>query len=153
SQCPGYGGASWPGRDARASRAHWRATQHLIEAWAGYGCTTVYSYRAEFDVIRGMLADDHLLLRQGTRALLAEAGDIEIVAESGEGEDVVRLAQQLMPDIVLLDIRLHGMSGVDVARAIRHDFPDIRILMLSAYHYEQYVRTLFAIGVHGYMLK
>lgn len=104
-------------------------------------------------MIRVMLADDHLLLRQGTKALLAEAEDIEIVAECGEGESVLALAQQLRPDIVLLDIRLQGMSGVDVARLIRQDLPDIKILMLSAYQYEQYVRNLFAIGVHGYLLK
>src|ERR1041384_1075785 len=101
-------------------------------------------------MIRAMLADDHLLLRQGTRALLSDAEDIEIVAETGEGESVVALAQQLTPDVVLLDIRLQGMNGIDVARIIRQDLPDIKILILSAYHYEQYVRMLFAIGVHGY---
>lgn len=104
-------------------------------------------------MIRVMLVDDHVLLRQGTTALLAEAEDIQIVAETGNGDEALALAQQLTPDVVLLDIRIQGMSGVDVARIIRQDLPNIKILMLSAYHYEQYVRTLFAIGVHGYMLK
>ena len=104
-------------------------------------------------MIRLLLADDHLLLREGTRALLAEANDIEVVAESGEGEQVVALAQELRPDIVLLDIRLHGLSGIEVARTIRQDAPDTKILILSGYYCEQYVRTLFAVGVQGYMLK
>ncbi|MBM7845177.1 response regulator [Herpetosiphon giganteus] len=104
-------------------------------------------------MIRVLLADDHLLLRQGTKALLATADDIEIVAESGEGGEVIEFIQRLKPDIILLDIRLQGMSGIEVARAIRGLMLDTKILILSGYHYEQYVRTLFAVGVHGYMLK
>jgi DNA-binding NarL/FixJ family response regulator len=104
-------------------------------------------------MIRVMLVDDHLLLRQGTRALLLEVADIAVVAECGEGAAVLALAEQVHPDVVLLDIRLQGVSGVDVARSLRLDLPDIKILVLSAYHSEQYVRTLFAIGVHGYLLK
>jgi DNA-binding NarL/FixJ family response regulator len=104
-------------------------------------------------MIRVLLADDHLLLRQGTRALLQQAADIEIVAETEKGEDVITLVGRLHPDVVLLDIRLHGLSGVDVARALRQDWPEVKIIMLTAYHYEQYVRALFAIGVDGYLLK
>src|SRR4051812_20017821 len=104
-------------------------------------------------MIRVIVVDDYVLLRRGTRALLLEVDDIEILAECSEGEEVLRLARQLNPDVVLLDIRLPGMSGIDVARTLRQDLPDIKILMLSAYHSEQYVRALFAIGVHGYMLK
>ncbi|MGI8967614.1 MAG: response regulator [Chloroflexota bacterium] len=104
-------------------------------------------------MIRVILVDDHRLLRQGTRALLAEAPDIEIVAETHEGEEALALARRLHPDMVLLDIRLPGLSGIDVARVMRQDLPEIRILILTGYHHEQYVRALFAIGVHGYLLK
>ncbi len=104
-------------------------------------------------MIRVLLVDDHILLRQGTRALLHAAVDIEIVGETGRGEDAIALARALRPDVVLLDIRLHGLSGIDVARALRQDLPDLKIVMLTGYHYEQYVRALFAIGVDGYLLK
>jgi DNA-binding NarL/FixJ family response regulator len=104
-------------------------------------------------MIRVMLIDDHVLVRQGTAALLREATDIKIVAETHDGEEALMLAQDLGPDVVVLDIRLQGMSGIDVARALRQDLPEIKVLILSAYHYEQYVRALFAIGVHGYLLK
>lgn len=59
----------------------------------------------------------------------------------------------MRPDVVVLDIKLPGMSGVEVARALRLDYPDTKVLMLTAHHYDQYVRALFAIGVHGYLLK
>jgi len=105
-------------------------------------------------MIRVMLVDDHVLVRQGTAALIREAADIEIVAECGDGMQALKLAQGLNPDVVVLDIRLQqGMSGIDVARVLRQDLSQIKVLILSAYHYEQYVRALFAIGVHGYLLK
>jgi DNA-binding NarL/FixJ family response regulator len=104
-------------------------------------------------MIRVLLVDDHTLMRQGTRALLRESPDIEVVAETGQGEEALVLAEQLRPDVVLLDIRLPGLNGIDVARALQRDLPEIRVIMLTAYHQEQYVRALFAIGVHGFLLK
>ncbi len=104
-------------------------------------------------MIRVLLVDDHTLMRQGTRALLSEAEDIEIVAESESGEEALILARELHPDVVILDIRLPGLGGVEVARTLREDLPATRILILTAYDYDQYVRALFAIGVEGYLLK
>ncbi len=104
-------------------------------------------------MIRVLLVDDHPLLREGTRALLSNSPEVEIVAETGKGEDAVELAGKLRPDVVLLDIRLEGMSGLEVARALRQDLPEVKVLVLSAHKSEQYVRALFAIGVQGYLLK
>lgn len=104
-------------------------------------------------MIRVLLVDDHQLVRQGTRALLTTAPDIEIVAESEDGDEALALARRLQPDLVLLDIRLRGSSGIEVARTLRQDLPHIKVVILTAYHHEQYVRALFAIGVHGYLLK
>ena len=104
-------------------------------------------------MIRVLLVDDHTLMRQGTRALLSEADDIVIVAESERGEEALTLAQEHRPDVVILDIRLPGLGGVEVARRLREDLPATRILILTAYDYDQYVRALFAIGVEGYLLK
>ena len=104
-------------------------------------------------MIRLLLVDDHVLLRHGTRALLAEAPEIEVVAETGQGREALDLARRIAPDVVVLEIRLQDMSGVEVARSLRQDFPEVKVLILSAYHTEQYVRVLFAVGVHGYLLK
>lgn len=104
-------------------------------------------------MIRVLLVDDHQLMRQGTRALLSSADDIEIVAETDRGEPVLDLAKQYHPDVVVLDIRLGGLSVVEVARQLRERLPETRILILTAYDHDQYVRALFAIGVDGYLLK
>ncbi len=105
-------------------------------------------------MIRVELVEDHTLMRLGTRALLRDAADIEIVAETVQGAEALALARRLRPDVALLDIRLlPGLNGIEVARALRQDLPDIKVLILSGYPHETYVRTLFAIGVHGYLLK
>lgn len=104
-------------------------------------------------MIRVVLVDDHTLLREGTRTLLQAAGDIQIVAETGSGEEALALARRLRPDVLLLDIRLDGMTGIEVARTLRQELATIKLLILSAYAYEPYVRALFAVGVHGYLLK
>jgi len=105
-------------------------------------------------MISVLLVDDHVLLRQGMRGLLEQqAEDIEVVGETRQGEEALVLARRLSPDVVVLDVQLQGLNGVEVARALRRDLPDIKVLVLTAYPYEQYVRALFAIGVHGYLLK
>jgi DNA-binding NarL/FixJ family response regulator len=73
--------------------------------------------------------------------------------ETGQGDEAVVLARHLRPDIVVLDIRLDRSNGIEVARTLRRDLAEIKVLVLTAYHYEAYVRALFAIGVNGYLLK
>jgi len=104
-------------------------------------------------MIRVLLVEDHTLMRQGLRALLGAAPDMVIVGEAAREEEALALARRLRPDVVSLDIRLAGSNGIDVARTLRWDLPEIKILMLSAYAHETYVRALFAIGVDGYLLK
>lgn len=104
-------------------------------------------------MIRVILVDDHEVVRAGTRSLLEAAGDIEVVAETGQGEETLVQVGRLRPDVILLDVRLRGLNGVEVARVLRRDYPDIKVVMLTAFPYEQYVRAAFAIGVHGYLIK
>jgi len=104
-------------------------------------------------MIRVLLADDHVLIREGTRALLAPASNIEVIGEAGRGEEALAMIEELNPDVVLLDIRLEGIGGIEVARHLNRNHSPAKVLVLTAYPYETYVRALFAVGVHGYLLK
>jgi len=104
-------------------------------------------------MIRVLLVDDHALFREGTRALLSGAPNIEVIGESSNGDEALSLVQILTPDVLLLDIRLEGASGIEVVRRLHGQRFAPKVLILSAYSYETYVRNLFAMGVHGYLLK
>ncbi len=103
--------------------------------------------------IRVLLADDHALVRQGIRRFLEESGDIEVVAEAENGVEALQLAATCQPDVMLLDIRMPQMSGVEVAREMKRRFPEVRILVLTAYDDDPYVFALLRAGVDGYLLK
>ena len=103
--------------------------------------------------IRVILIDDHAMFRQGVRDRLEREPDIEVVADAETREEGLQLVSELQPDVVVLDIRLHQDSGIEVAKQIRRDQPNTRILILSAYDYDQYVRALARVGVDGYISK
>jgi DNA-binding NarL/FixJ family response regulator len=103
--------------------------------------------------IRVVLADDHAVMREGTRLILDAEDDIEVIAEAEDGEEAARLCLELCPDVVLLDIKLKGLNGVEAAKRIHFTNPDCAILALSAYDYEQYVKAMMRAGALGYMLK
>lgn len=105
------------------------------------------------DVIRVLLVDDHQVMREGTRVLLEQVPDIQVVAEADTQEAAVGMAQQYKPTIALLDIKLREGNGLEAARTIRQTVPETRILILSAHEHDQYVRAALRIGVHGYILK
>ncbi|MHB8431422.1 MAG: response regulator [Acidimicrobiales bacterium] len=102
---------------------------------------------------RVVIVDDHELLRTGTRRILEEAADFIVVGEAADGEAARRLIAEVGPDVVLIDIRLPGMNGIDLARSIADDDQAMTILILSAYDDEHYVRAALAAGVAGYLLK
>jgi two-component system response regulator NreC len=104
-------------------------------------------------VIRILIVDDHAVVRSGLRLLLEREDDLEPVGEAGDGTRAVRLARELRPDVVLLDVVMPGPSGVDTAAEIRLESPDSRILMLSMQDDPSYVRQAFASGAAGYVLK
>ncbi len=103
--------------------------------------------------IRVLLADDHVLVRQGIRQFLEDEDDIEVIAEADNGVEAVRLSQEQQPDIAILDIRMPEMTGVEATRRIRSQAPGVRVLILTAYDDEPYVFALLQAGADGYVLK
>ncbi|MGD0314091.1 MAG: response regulator transcription factor [Acidimicrobiales bacterium] len=113
----------------------------------------VYEHSARQPPLRVVVVDDHELLRAGTRRILDEANGFSVVGEAEDGEAALRLVAEVEPDVVLVDIRLPSMNGIDVARHIVADQPGVTVLILSAYDDEDYVRAALAAGVDGYLLK
>lgn len=103
--------------------------------------------------IRVLITDDHTLFRSGLRLLLSNEPDIAVVGEAGDGAEAIRLARTLRPDVVLMDITMPGMSGLDATRAIRQDLPEVRVLILTMHEDEGYLRGSLRAGASGYVLK
>jgi DNA-binding NarL/FixJ family response regulator len=103
--------------------------------------------------LRVLLADDHVLVRQGIRQFLEDEGDIEVIAEADDGEEALRLVEDLQPDVAVLDIRMPKATGVETTRRIKARFPDIHVLVLTAYDDDPYVFALLQAGADGYVLK
>jgi DNA-binding NarL/FixJ family response regulator len=104
--------------------------------------------------IRLVIADDHTLVRQGLRQFLEMAGDIEVIGEASTGHEVLALvAQDPPPDVILLDLRMPEMDGLEVARRIQEEHSEIGVMMLSAYDYRQFVVEAVRAGARGYVLK
>ena len=101
---------------------------------------------------RVLLADDHKIVRQATRLYLESAG-LTVVGEAGDGAEAVELARSLRPDVVILDIHMPILTGIEAARRIRHDDPEVRILALTAYNEPAYVHALLDAGADGFILK
>lgn len=105
------------------------------------------------DPIRVVLVDDHTLFRAGLRSLLAEMVQINVVAEASDGRDAVRLMHSQQPDVVLMDIDMRGLNGIDATKQIVETFPDARILILSMHQNATYVAKALEAGAAGYLLK
>lgn len=103
--------------------------------------------------IRVLLADDHKIVRAGIRAILEQAGDIEVVAEAEDGEEAKSLIQKHMPDVAVLDIQMPKMSGIEVTRWVRANLRGVGLLTLTAYDDTPYVLGVLQAGANGYVLK
>ena len=103
--------------------------------------------------IRILVADDHTLLRNGIRALLEDEQDIVIVGEAEDGREAVKLANQLRPNVILMDIAMPLLNGLEATRQIKREHPEINVLVLTMYDHEEYFREMLEVGASGYIIK
>jgi len=103
-------------------------------------------------MIRVIIADDHGVVRAGLRGLLVAAG-LDVIAEAGTGAEAVALARELRPDVVLLDVRMPEMDGLQALAAIKAEMPDISVVLLTVYASTEYLSRAIAAGAAGYLLK
>ncbi len=105
------------------------------------------------DKIRILLVDDHAILRAGLRAILKAEADIEVVDEAGDGREAVAKAESLSPDVVLMDISMPVMDGLEATRRIQQSCPDVKVLVLTIHDDEEYLFQVLEAGASGYLVK
>ncbi|HMD87668.1 MAG TPA: response regulator transcription factor [Anaerolineaceae bacterium] len=103
--------------------------------------------------IRVLLADDHNLVRAGIRSLIQELTGIEVIAEASDGREALSLIEIHRPDVVLMDIAMAGLNGLEATARVVRDFPEVRVIMLSMHANEEYVWQALRFGASGYLLK
>src|SRR3970040_2080860 len=103
--------------------------------------------------IRVLLADDHHIVRAGIRQLIESAGDLQVIAEAGDGEEAQALIEKHRPDVAVLDIQMPKASGIEVTRWVRAHLPEVGVLILTAYNDDPYVMAVLQAGANGYVLK
>lgn len=100
-----------------------------------------------------LLVEDHAIVRQGIKALLEEEPDIVVVGETGDGSQALVLVENLCPNVVLMDLSLPGLGGIEATHQIRERFPDVRVVVLSMHEHEEYVFRALRAGASGYVVK
>jgi two-component system NarL family response regulator len=104
-------------------------------------------------VTRVLLVDDHELMREGLRSILEGEDDVEIVGEAASGREAVALARELEPDVVVMDVGMKDLNGIDATRQIRSELRDVRVIALSSHSDSRYVSAMLEAGASGYVLK
>jgi DNA-binding NarL/FixJ family response regulator len=102
---------------------------------------------------RILLAEDHIVMREGLRGLISQQADMEVVGEANDGEQAIELARQLRPDVIIMDVRMRGIDGVEATRQIKAEMPDLKVVVLSAYDNREYIVGMAKAGMSGYLLK
>ena len=104
-------------------------------------------------MIRVLLADDHSIVRDGLRRIIEDAGDMAVIAEAYDGHEAIHLVQKDCPDVVVMDVSMPGMDGLEAVTQIHGYYPDLPILMLTMHEEEQYVVRCISAGAMGYVTK
>ena len=105
------------------------------------------------DTISLLITDDHALVRQGTRAFLELQPDLNVIGEAGSGEEAVRMVAELVPDVVLMDLVMPGIGGVEATRQVKLASPHSQIIVLTSYHEDEYIFPALRAGALSYVLK
>lgn len=105
------------------------------------------------DKIRVLLAEDHTIVRKGLRSLLDAEPDTEVVGEAEDGRKAIQLVEKLCPDVVLMDISMPGLNGLEATRQITKRFPEVKVLILTVHSDEEYIRQVLSAGASGYLVK
>jgi DNA-binding NarL/FixJ family response regulator len=100
-----------------------------------------------------VLADDHILVRQGIKKIILEDANMQVVGEAGDGVELLEILEKLTPDLVILDISMPRLRGLAAAAKIKQLYPDIKVLILSMHRSKEYLQEALAVGVNGYLLK
>jgi len=103
--------------------------------------------------IKILLVDDHKILRDGIRSLVKGYPDMDVIGEAADGKTALRLVEELSPDVVIMDISMPDLNGIDATRRIIADHPKIKVIALSMHHDKQFVSEIFKAGASGYLLK
>ena len=103
--------------------------------------------------VKILLVEDHVVMREGLRGLIGQQADMEVVGEANNGDQAIELARQLKPDVIIMDVRMQGMDGVEATRQIKAGMPDCKVIALSAYNNREYIMGMAKAGMSGYMLK
>jgi two-component system response regulator NreC len=103
--------------------------------------------------VRVLLAEDHTIVRKGLHSLLDGEADIEVVGEAEEGREALRMTRQLLPDVVLMDISMPGLNGLEATRQIKKALPGVNVLILTRHDNEEYVLQILRAGASGYVVK
>lgn len=104
-------------------------------------------------MIKVLLADDHKIVRDGLRRIVEDAGDMEVIAEAADGREALHQIQKKPPDVVVIDISMPGMDGLELTSQLHHYYPDLPILILTMHEEEQYVVRAIGLGAMGYVTK
>jgi two-component system, NarL family, response regulator LiaR len=105
------------------------------------------------DTIRILLAEDHTVVREGLKELIQREEDMEVIGEASQGEEAVHMAQTFQPDIVIMDIAMPGINGIEATKKIKQSYPSISVLILTAYDNEEFILATIEAKAAGYMLK
>ena len=99
------------------------------------------------------MADDHAIIREGLRSLLEKQPDMEVLADTDEGRKAVELTRELLPDVVIMDVTMAGLNGIEATRLITSEFPEVRVIALSIHSQRRFIADMLSAGAAGYILK
>ena len=103
--------------------------------------------------IKVVVADDHTILRQGIKALLNNQEEIEVVGEAKDGREAIKVIEELLPDVILMDIAMPGLNGLEATRRIKKKFPMTKVVVLTMHTNEEYIFQILNAGADGYLVK